>query len=175
MVPARPLPLALALALALVAGCERPPSADSLAPWTPADHDRAEEQQSGQAPRQAPPQGQPGGGKASAGARTDNPERGANRGAPEQRPPRDAGAATLVEVTWETACAPCHGAVGHGDGPNGPMVNAPDITRPELLSAMTDEDIAAQIRNGKNRMPKFDLPDQVVQGLVARVRANRGR
>ncbi len=55
------------------------------------------------------------------------------------------------------------------------MVNAPDITRDDLLSKVTDDEIAAQIRNGKNRMPKFDLPDQVVQGLVARIRANRGR
>jgi mono/diheme cytochrome c family protein len=152
--------LALALGL-LLAGCERPPSADSLKEWTPGDHDRAEEQsnqasqanQAGQANQASRP--------------TAQTPRGAGT--------KDAGAATLVEVTWETACAPCHGPSGHGDGPNGPMVNAPDITRDDLLSKITDDEIASQIRNGKNRMPKFDLPDPVVRGLVARIRANRGR
>jgi len=38
------------------------------------------------------------------------------------------------------------------------MVNAPDITRDDLLSKITDDEIAAQIKNGKNRMPRFDLP-----------------
>jgi hypothetical protein len=152
---------ALALALA-VAGCERPPGADSLKEWTAADHDRAEEQ-GAQAARAAPP-GKP----ANAGS-TQKPERGT-------KPQRgDAGDTMLVEATWETACAPCHGPVGHGDGPKGPMVNAPDITRDDLLAKITDDDIAAQIRNGKNRMPAFDLPDPVVHGLVARVRAMRGR
>jgi hypothetical protein len=177
MAPVRPFFLP-ALALALVAaGCERPPSADNLPQWTPADHDRAEEQSSPARQAPQPGQGQPGPsqGKAAAGARTDNPEKGATRAPGSSPATRDAGAATLVEVTWETACAPCHGPVGHGDGPNGPMVNAPDITRDDLLSKISDEEIAAQIRNGKNRMPKFDLPDQVVQGLVARIRANRGR
>ncbi len=162
-------PLALLGALAS-AGCERPPSADSLAVWSPADHDRAEEQQSGAAPRPgpAPDPNAPPGAKPRANATAERPT------APDRVQSRDAGA-TLVEATWEAACYPCHGPTGHGDGPNGPMVNAPDITRPDLLSKITDDEIAAQIRNGKNRMPKFDLPDQVVQGLVARIRANRGR
>jgi cytochrome c oxidase cbb3-type subunit 3 len=55
------------------------------------------------------------------------------------------------------------------------MVNAPDITRDDLLSKITDDEIASQIKNGKNRMPKFDLPDPVVRGLVARIRSMRGR
>jgi cytochrome c oxidase cbb3-type subunit 3 len=55
------------------------------------------------------------------------------------------------------------------------MVNAPDITKDDAIGNMTDDDIAAQIKNGKNRMPKFDLPEPVVRGLVARIRANRGR
>jgi mono/diheme cytochrome c family protein len=138
--------------LLAAAGCERPPRADSLQEWTPADHDRAEEQSNQENRPTAPPAKAGGGQKAS-----------------------DAGDSTLVEVTWETACAPCHGPTGHGDGPNGRMVNAPDITRDELLSKITDDEIAAQIRNGKNRMPKFDLPDTVVRGLVARIRAMRGR
>lgn len=137
------------LALAATA-CERPPSADGLKDWAPADHDRAEEELT-QANRPTAP------------AKAERGDGG------------DGSAQTLIEATWEQACFPCHGTVGHGDGPNGPMVNAPDITRDDLLSKVTDDGIAAQIKNGKNRMPKFDLPEPVVRGLVARIRANRGR
>jgi hypothetical protein len=167
-----PVASALAIAALLLAACERQPNPDTLKEWTPGDHDRAEEQASqtsqGQPSRGAPPpqapqgrQGQP--------LRTSAPQAPASAAAK-----GDGSDATLIEATWENACAPCHGPGGRGDGPNGPMVNAPDITRPELLSQVTDEEIAAQIRNGKNRMPKFDLPDNVVRGLVARIRANAG-
>jgi len=150
--------LACLALLALTAlGCERPPSAASLREWTAADHDRAEEESKQESRAVAPP------------PKDDKRDKGA---AGESG---TGSSQTLVEVTWETACAPCHGPVGHGDGPNGPMVNAPDITRDDLLSKVTDDEIAAQIKNGKNRMPKFDLPDPVVRGLVARIRSNRGR
>jgi cytochrome c oxidase cbb3-type subunit 3 len=136
-------------------GCERPPAADKAKEWTPADHDRAEEQASGggNAPQQAPQ-------------------------APPQRD-RDASAAQsaaqLVEITWQENCLVCHGPLGRGDGPNGPMVKASDLTREEWQSKVSDADIAAIITNGKSRMPKFDLPPKVVEGLVARIRATRGR
>jgi hypothetical protein len=164
--------LALAAVPALGAlGCDRPPSASQLREWTPSDHDRAEEESAQSTPQGAGPQGNP------QAAQASRPLPASGRAAPRALP-TDAGARsaqTLVEVTWETACAPCHGPVGHGDGPNGPMVNAPDITRDDLLSKITDDEIAAQIKNGKNRMPRFDLPEPVVQGLVARIRAMRGR
>jgi mono/diheme cytochrome c family protein len=49
------------------------------------------------------------------------------------------------------------------------------LTRDDWLSAAKDEEIAATIRQGKNRMPAFpDLPDAVLQGLVKRIRA-KGR
>jgi mono/diheme cytochrome c family protein len=82
---------------------------------------------------------------------------------------------TLIDVAWRRNCAPCHGAVGHGDGPQGPMVRAPDLTRAEWQAKISDEEMATIIREGKNKMPKFDLPDQVVQGLVQRIRAARGK
>lgn len=53
------------------------------------------------------------------------------------------------------------------------MVRAPDLSRPDWQANVTDDEIAATIRNGKNKMPKFDLPDQVVTGLVLRVRSFR--
>ena len=55
------------------------------------------------------------------------------------------------------------------------MLHAPNLTSAEWQSKVTDEEIRASILNGKNRMPKFDLPSEVVTGLVARIRASKGR
>ena len=81
----------------------------------------------------------------------------------------------LVEMSWAQSCAPCHGPVGHGDGPKGALVKAPDLTNPEWQGKASDADIARQIHDGKGLMPKFDtLPEPVVSGLIARIRASRG-
>lgn len=53
------------------------------------------------------------------------------------------------------------------------MVRAPDLTLTDWQDRVTDEQIAEVIRKGRNRMPPFDLPPQVVSGLVARIRAAR--
>ncbi len=138
----------LSLTAFLACACERPPSADHLSEWTPADHDRAEEQTSVAKGQQAPPvKGDAGGG----------------------------GGTSLAEITWQQGCATCHGRGGHGDGPSGPMVNPPDLTREDLQASVTDDDIATIITHGKNRMPKFDLPASVVKDLVAKIRSLRGR
>ena len=81
----------------------------------------------------------------------------------------------LVELAWSRQCASCHGPSGHGDGPSGPMVQAPDLTRADWQGRVTDDDIAQTIRKGRNKMPAFDLPPSVLQGLVARIRAGRGK
>jgi len=65
--------------------------------------------------------------------------------------------------------------MGRGDGPQGPLVHATNLTLAEWQAKVTDQEIADAIRNGKNRMPKFDFPPDVVMGLVARIRATRGR
>jgi mono/diheme cytochrome c family protein len=83
--------------------------------------------------------------------------------------------AQLVDITWRQQCATCHGATGRGDGQMGPMVHAPDLSREDWQSQVTDAQIAASIKNGKGKMPRFDVPDPVIQGLVARVRATQGR
>ncbi len=83
------------------------------------------------------------------------------------------GAPALVAITWQNQCAACHGAQGKGDGPQGPMFKAPDLGRADWQAKVTDEEIAATIVNGKGRMPKFELPPEIVQGLVARVRSFR--
>ena len=55
------------------------------------------------------------------------------------------------------------------------MVHAPDLTRPEWQGKVSNEDIAKVITTGKNRMPKFEFPPDVVAGLVSRIRASKGR
>jgi cytochrome c oxidase cbb3-type subunit 3 len=82
----------------------------------------------------------------------------------------------LVEIAWQRNCASCHGQRGRGDGPQGAMVRAPDLTRGDWQSRVGDAEIADVIRKGRNRMPSFaNLPDQVVTGLVGRIRANRSK
>lgn len=140
-----------------LSGCDRPPSADSAREWTPADHDHADEK-----------------GKVQGGASSTGEAREGRRGAK-----GEAGAAqddaTLVELTWQKQCAVCHGAEGRGDGPNGPMVKAPDLTQADWQAKVSDQEIAATIAGGKNMMPKFDLPPEVTKGLIARIRASKGR
>jgi cytochrome c oxidase cbb3-type subunit 3 len=137
------------LLLSFVAGCDRAPAAESLPEWSPGDHRSSDDDKlatRGQAPAQA-----------SAGRASGDD------------------VARLVDITWRQQCTNCHGATGRGDGQMGPMVSAPDLTRGDWQARVTDAELAALIKTGKNRMPKFDLPDPVVQGLVARVRSFRGR
>jgi mono/diheme cytochrome c family protein len=104
---------------------------------------------------------------------TDDDKLGPQRQAPEANP--GDGVAQLVDITWRQQCTNCHGPAGRGDGQMGPMLHAPDLSRAEWQSVVTDAELSATIKNGKNRMPKFDLPDVVLQGLVARIRSLRGR
>ncbi len=144
--------LALLICAGAISACERPPSADGLKEWSPTDHDRAEEQGRTQSGQQAAPEP-----KGSAGASA------ADRGR------------ALIEVAWQQNCASCHGMTGHGDGPSGPMVKASDLTREDWQAKVTDDDIVAVVQNGKGKMPKFELPEPVIRGFVARIRALRGR
>ena len=83
---------------------------------------------------------------------------------------------SLVELAWQRNCFLCHGPTGRGDGPQGPMLRAPDLTRAEWQTQVTDAQIAEVIRKGRNKMPAFEaLPPQVIAGLVARIRENRQR
>jgi cytochrome c oxidase cbb3-type subunit 3 len=93
---------------------------------------------------------------------------------PKQGAKGDAGSGpALVEIAWRNQCATCHGPTGKGDGPQGAMFKAADLGRADWQSKVTDEEILATIRNGKGRMPKFDLPDEIARGLVARIRSFR--
>ena len=137
------VPLAAALA-----GCDQPPTADSLKVWTKEDHHSTDDDR--------PPSPLTG--------RSPAPERSADAAAND---------AQLVDIAWRQQCVGCHGAIGRGDGPMGPMLHAPDLSRPDWQSKVLDSDIAATIRNGRNRMPRFDLPEPVLKGLVARIRSLR--
>jgi cytochrome c oxidase cbb3-type subunit 3 len=134
--------LALGAALSTSIGCER--SAAGLTEWTPADHDHQTE------PRQRhnmPTQGQ----------------RANPRSAPTQR-------SQVIDVTWAKQCASCHGRRGKGDGPSSTMVKARDLTNPDFQATLSDEQIAKVIREGKDKMPAFNLPDSIIEGLVQHVR-----
>jgi len=144
---------AFAAALLILAACDRPPSADNAREWTPADHDHIEDQM-----RAA--QGTPGGGDGQEGAPSDG---------------KQAQAMQMIESVWKSQCAVCHGATGKGDGPQGPMLRARDLTAEEWQANTTDSQIATTIRQGKGKMPKFDMPDPILRGLVERIRFYRGK
>ena len=129
-----------ALAALLGTACDRTPSADGLREWSAQDHEQDQESLKAQLPRKGD-----GGGGAS-------------------------GIAALVDLTWRAQCAQCHGESGRGDGPNGPMVKATNFTDPEWQRRTQDADIASAIQNGKGKMPKFDLSNELVVGLVVRIR-----
>lgn len=125
--------------------CERPPAPESLKEWTPTDH------------------------------RSQDDDKMATASQASSSAPRGSGDAQLVDIAWRQQCASCHGPTGRGDGQMGPMVQAPDLSRNDWQAKVTDAEMAATIKNGRNRMPKFDLPEPVVGGLVARIRTLRGR
>jgi hypothetical protein len=145
-----PGPLLFGL-LALTTACDQPPSADSLQQWTKSDHHSTDDDRLGRAPGAAGQVARP----SSAPAAGD--------------------VSQLVDITWRQQCTNCHGPLGHGDGQIGPMVQAPDLTRADWQAKVTDAEMAAIIKTGRNKMPSFNLPDPVVSGLVARVRALQGR
>jgi hypothetical protein len=140
-----------ALCLLGALSCNGPPSASSLQEWTPVDHHSSDDDRL-KGTAEAPPKSGP-----------------AQRGNPSSN------VAELVELTWRQQCTNCHGASGRGDGQMGPMVRAPDLTDGAWQTSITDADMAAVIKSGKNKMPKFDLPDPVLAGLVAQIRSLRQR
>ncbi len=89
----------------------------------------------------------------------------------------DAGAADtghglddVTVVAWQQNCTSCHGPLGRGDGPQGQLVHAADLSRPDWQATVSDEAIASTIRQGRGRMPAFNLPDATITRLVALIR-----
>jgi mono/diheme cytochrome c family protein len=126
--------------LAGLCACEERPS--DLRPWRASDHDHTSQPSSAQV----------------------------------EAEPADGGRESLfgisevVVAAWRQNCVVCHGVIGRGDGPQGPMVRAPDLSRPDFHARLSDEQIAEVIRRGRGSMPAFPLPEQTVTGLVKLVR-----
>lgn len=122
-------------------GCHRAP--DDLREWKPSDHKHTSE---------ADPNG--------------------------ERAPQVSGSAEPVMpgledvtvVTWKRACTNCHGQLGRGDGPQGPMVKARDLSDPAWQASVTDAQIATSITKGRGLMPPAPLPPATIDGLVHLVR-----
>lgn len=74
-------------------------------------------------------------------------------------------------VAWSQNCTQCHGQLGRGDGPRGPMLKATNLSDPAWQQSVTDEQIAAAIKLGRGQMPSFkQLPDGTIANLVKLVR-----
>lgn len=73
-------------------------------------------------------------------------------------------------VAWQQNCTSCHGPLGRGDGPQGQLLHAADLSRPDWQASITDAAIAATIRQGRGKMPAFNLPDATITRLVALIR-----
>jgi hypothetical protein len=130
-------------AVLALAACDRAPSAAGLPEWNVQDHEQDQESMKAQ-----PPKRNDAGGGGGAG-----------------------GVASVVDLTWRNQCAQCHGLTGHGDGPTGPMLKATNFGDPDWQKRVQDGEIASAIQNGKGgKMPKFDLSEPVVRGLVAKIR-----
>jgi mono/diheme cytochrome c family protein len=76
----------------------------------------------------------------------------------------------LAIVTWQQNCVRCHGRLGHGDGPQGKLTRATDLSNPAWQNAATDDQILKTIREGRGLMPAFPLPDSTLRSLLQLVR-----
>jgi hypothetical protein len=134
-------PVVLATCACLL-GCDRPPS--DLREWKPGDHKHTSE--------------------AKQGTEDDSPQVSGSAEAPLP------GLDEVTIATWQRACATCHGQLGRGDGPQGPMVHARDLSDSAWQAATPDAQIAESITKGRGKMPAFQLPASTVEGLLHLVR-----
>lgn len=135
--------VAAVLFCSMLGGCQKAPT--DLREWTPKDHTNTSNNSAAQS-----------------GQVNATPE-------PAEAPPKGLDPVTLA--TWGTQCASCHGRIGKGDGPNGKMLKATDLSQPSWQAQVADEQIAQSITKGKNAMPAFaNLPPETVENLVWLVR-----
>lgn len=133
--------------LPTIAACQSSPA--DVREWTPKDHTNTGGATT--VTTQAP------------AARADGPA------ADDPGPPPGLDSVTLA--AWTSNCSSCHGKIGRGDGPQGAMLKATDLSDPDWQKRVTDEQIRASITAGKNQMPAFpNLPSTTVDHLVLLVR-----
>lgn len=130
------------LGFVVLVACNQRPS--DLREWRVSDHDQSDNPNAAAAQGQVDP-------TASAG-------------------PAIPGLEDVTIVAWQQNCITCHGQLGRGDGPRGPMVKATNLSDPAWQAAITDEQIARTIKEGKGAMPPFKLPDGTIANLVKLVR-----
>lgn len=136
---------AVCAAILVVAGCQKPPS--DVREWSPQDHNNTQN-----------PDNEP----EKTGQVNANPE-------PSEAPPKGLDPVTLA--AWGSQCSSCHGKIGKGDGPNGKMLKATDLSNPDWQAQITDEALRKSITSGKNAMPAFaNLPPETIDNLVWLVR-----
>jgi hypothetical protein len=123
-------------------GCTHRPA--DLAEWTPADHHHQAE----------------GGAKA----------RSRHLGQTGTYTPPSGNPNLLAQVTWMKQCSNCHGKLGRGDGPNAAMFKPRDLSKLDWQDSVKDEEIAKVIKDGRNKMPAFNLPDSTIAALITHVR-----
>ncbi len=75
--------------------------------------------------------------------------------------------------SYRSACAPCHGIDGKGDGPMGRSLRVADLSSVAWQERVSDQEIAKVIVEGRGKMPAFNLPPAEVDALVKKVRSFR--
>lgn len=86
-----------------------------------------------------------------------------------------------IRGLFSTNCSRCHGAEGHGDGPDAPHLGVPiaDFSAPEFLASRSDEHLYAVIKDGgaarglSALMPPWGtvLSEAEIQALVKLIRS----
>ena len=139
--------------LIILAGCNLS-NDNEMTTWSATDHDH-------QLPLKAANSSQ-------TGANRPGDQKEASRGMPSLS---RYGVSDVVVGTWKNQCVRCHGVIGRGDGPQGSLVGAKDLTDPTWQNAVSDAQIKHSILNGKGRMPAFaQIPAGTLEGLLKLVR-----
>jgi mono/diheme cytochrome c family protein len=94
-------------------------------------------------------------------------------GEPERVGPAEAGGGDPArgKAVYEASCVSCHGPDGAGRTPMGQMMRAGNLTDAAVHARLSDGQMAAVVKNGKGRMPSFDLADEQLRDVVAYVRS----
>jgi mono/diheme cytochrome c family protein len=75
-------------------------------------------------------------------------------------------------ATYKAKCSACHGADAKGDTPVGKKMGIQDLASAEVQK-MSDDELAAVISDGKNKMPgyKKSLKPEQIKDLVGYIRS----